>query len=295
MKKALFFILLTACCYTLNAQTNFNYHNEFEQKVFTGFLKNDISLGLELQLIADPSMSLDRFEYIKDNYSGLLTTLRSKKESFKNDGRFLSWMFYKVHRKALKNYQQYTSLASTIESGHYDCLSATSLYALLLKDLGYSPKLVETTYHIFLMVEVDSKQFLFESTDPINGFVESDNEIKKRLEDYSDENNGQLANSKKSYYQYNTSVNEKIGMVKLVGLQYYNEAVSHYNAQQLIPTIDLLEKASFFYHSDRITEFGLVLAQAIVNDDTLEEKAKQESINRVSGFLKSTKASLAVR
>ncbi|MEQ8925622.1 MAG: hypothetical protein RLO81_07385 [Fulvivirga sp.] len=294
MKKALFFILLIPICFTVSGQANFNYHNAFEQKVLTDFITAKKNMDLELQLIADPSMDLTRYERIKSDYVELLSSLQSKQESSKNDGSFMSWMFYKVHRKILKNYTQYTSLASTIESGNYDCLSATSLYALLLNDLGYSPRLVETTYHIYLLVETENQRFLFESTDPINGFVESNQDIEQRLVDYSNENESPLASKVVNYYKFSSAVNEQIGMVKLVGLQYYNEAVEHYNSQKLISTIDLLEKASFFYHSDRITEFGLILARAIVNDTSLNDNEKLHSINRVSNFLKSDR-SLAVR
>ena len=282
LRKALHIALLITISANLFGQNALNFHSDYEKKVLTDFINNtDIPSTLELQLIVDRNINEFEAKNALNNYNSLLTTLKSKKETTKSEATFLSWMFYKVHRKALKNYNQYVTLAETLNNGNYDCLTATSLYAQLLTDLGFKPEVIETTYHIYLKVFSNGQPILFESTDPINGFIVGEREIAERTREYAQEENN-LSN----YYSFNNKFNESLELIKLTGLQYFNIAVFAYNSKHLIETVDLLEKASIFYQSDRITEFGIVLANAISNDSEISSEEKNQSLHRVADFIK---------
>lgn len=268
----------------LAAQNALKFHSDYEQEVLTKFINStDAPSTLELQLIVDKHLTEESATTAMATYESLLVELKEKQLSSKSDGVFLNWMFYKVHRKALKNYTQYVTLAETLNNGNYDCLTATSLYAQLLTDLGYKPEVIETTYHIYLRINIGDINYLFESTDPLNGFVRNENEIAARLEGYNGESEINELSGK--YYHFKNQLNQSIELTKLTGLQYFNTAVLTYNNQNLIETVDLLEKAILFYHSNRITEFGLVLANSISQDPTISLADKAESLNRVADFI----------
>lgn len=283
------FFILTTFIFSLNlvtAQVNIQYHSDYEKEVIDGYLNGHFS-SLELQLIADQNISYSNAKSIKAGYTALLNELVRKRKSIKSDERFLSWMFYKVHRKTLKNYKQYSTLAQTITAGNYDCLSATTLYALLLHDLGFEASVVETTYHIYLTVNLGSKITMFESTDPLNGFISNSAEIAKRVNLV--ENSTQIMPSIDTY-QFKNNVEGNVSLFRLTGLHYFNLAVDTFNNRELMPTISLLEKASLFYHSERITEFGMVIASALLQDKTITEEIKEQSLMRISRFLKVTES-----
>lgn len=66
----------------------------------------------------------------------------------------------------------------TFESGVFDCVSGSLILAGLLDYFGFDFKIVETTHHVFLEVEISDEVVLFEVTDPLDGFI-IDNESKK--------------------------------------------------------------------------------------------------------------------
>lgn len=282
LRNTLHIAILLLFSTNLFGQNALNFHSEYEKKVITEYINHSNSPStLELQLIVDRNIDeLTASNALRD-YNSLLETLKSKKQSTKSEIAFLNWMFYKVHRKVLKNYNQYVTLAETLSKGNYDCLTATSLYAQLLTDLGFNPEVVETTYHIYLKVSSNGKPVLFESTDPINGFIVSEREIAERINEYSQEEN-----RVDNYYSFNKKFNQSVGLIKLTGLQYFNTAVLAYNSEDLIETVDLLEKALLFYQSDRITEFGIVLANAISSNPEISLEEKAQSLRRVSDFIK---------
>lgn len=269
-------------------QEHLTFHSDYEKHVIEAFLNNENASPLDLQLIADAQLTSEMTDVSKALYNDIIKDLRQKQERITSNERFLSWMFYKVHRKYLKQYSPYSSLAETLLTGNYDCLSASSLYALLLQDLGYDSEVIETTYHVYLKIKTPAANYLIESTDPISGFIANDHEIESRLNSFEDE--PQYLASLKDTYVFQFNLNTTVSLTSLAGLQYYNEAVSSYNNKELLKTIDLLEKSAVFYHSSRITEFGLVLANALNLDESLDKFSKDKCLNRIGRFLEPTKS-----
>ena len=168
-------------------------------------------------------------------------------------------VFYKTHQKYLRNYQSYTTFGDLLENGNYDCLTGTILYAWMLKELGFDFKVIETSHHIYLIIDTDQGPFMFESTDALNGFVAGSESIESRIAGF--ESDSQRSDDLIS------EINEEVTFLELVGLQYYNSSVQAYNQQQFINAVDQIEKASLFYKGARLKEFGQILARAIVASD----------------------------
>ena len=276
----------------LVAQQDITYHSEFEKEILNSYLSAKNASTLDLHLIADPTISINSVTDLRLKYKDILAELEDKQQSSKSEVRFLSWLYYRVHRKYLKEYSSHSSLASVLKNGKYDCLSATSLYSLLLNDLGYNVTVVETNYHIYLQLQTASGKYLFEATDPINGFVSNTHEIDERLLAY--ENELQVAEMNEDTYEFTSDFNAEVDIIKLTGLHYYNQAVKRYNNKELLETLTLLEKSTLFYNSDRIIEFGWVLANAIRNDSSIDTDSKVFSLNKISYFLQANQK-MAVR
>ncbi|MEQ8476957.1 hypothetical protein [Fulvivirga sp.] len=277
-------VFIFAFSILLNGQNvdNIVFHSDYEKTNFYQFVKGEHAQLLDLQLMVDENVSSTAAKDYHNKFEALVVEAKEKLDKINSDQRYLSWLFYRVHRKVLKNYVQYSPLAQVFETGDYDCLSATTLYALLLNELGFKTKVVETNYHIYLEVLTADAKYLIESTDALNGFVYNQLEIDKRLVEYNAKNNS----ASTSEYAFNAKIHDAVDLNKLIGLQYYNRAVYTFNNGNILPTLDLLEKSTVFYHSERIVEFGIVLAQAIMDDKSLDDEIKSVSINRVGSFIK---------
>ncbi len=278
-------IILLAGAYS--AVSQYAIHSEFEAKTLNDYLSGKQVETFYLQLMANEDVSLEEAQGYYQEFDNQLKHANEKMSKMKSKEKFLSWFFYTVHHKYLKHYQEFSSLANIFNNGYYDCLSATTLYALWLNSLGFETEIIETNYHVYLLIESDGRKYLVESTDGIYGFVSNEAEIATRLKAYNADYRltGQRIN-----YEYQLTFNKEVSLSKLAGLQYYNEAIAEYNARNYTKALDLLEKATLFYHSERITEVGILLAQALSSDADLDIDTKKKAIGRIGRFIKTDNA-----
>lgn len=216
-------------------------------------------------------------------YRELVTYLGEKRAKGMSDADFLRFLYYRVHKKMLRNYTTYTSFSGLMQSGNYDCLSATILYALLLDEFGFSFRIVDTDYHIYLLTETDDQLVMMESTDPINGFVIDEVVIAERMNEINSRNE-MLA---EQYLTFQESERQFSDFRKLAALQYFNAAVDEYNNARLISAVDQLEKARFYDDASRFEVFGKFLAREIAADESLDDQTRSGYLFKLTRFLNS--------
>ncbi len=193
-------------------------------------------------------------------YEDLIGHLIEKQTKYKTDGAFLEYTFYYIHRKFLGEYEQYVSFGELFSADKkYDCVTGTTLYSLILDELGYNYEIRETDYHVYLMVYVDDREYMYESTDAIYGFVSDPDEIQQRRDFVlSDAKaiNEELAlsgvASDQASEQKVTVINNSVSLKQMVGLNYYNQALREFNKADYRHAYKLIAKAQGVYPSTRI-------------------------------------------
>lgn len=184
----------------------------------------------------------------------LVTKLNARPK--KSDRHFLMGVFNVTHRQFLKEYRQYSGFNNLFEGGQYDCVTATALYSLLLTEFGYEHQIIETKYHIFMLVKSVDGEILIESTDPIDGFVYQKEKIKNRIAQY-------LSDDKLLEGQINKSENvppyQVVTPGQLTGLLYYNQCVKYFNENHLQLANHFLLQAKQFYDSPRMDDLEHIL------------------------------------
>ncbi len=217
-----------------------------EKEAIANYLKNNLLQPSDYLMLAGKGTAPDRN---KEDFLNFLDDLNDKKAKKGSDYRFLRHLFYKVHHKYLRRYEEFTSFSQVFEEGKYNCLTGTAFFALALDHLGYDYKIVENTYHIYLIIDTKERQYLFESTDPFNGFIYDKKEIKERLEAY------RLNELQHNGFQFTSYTHNQVDLYQLVGLHYYNSAINYYNKKDVKSAFIALNKALIFYKSDRLMEF----------------------------------------
>lgn len=217
--------------------------------------------------------------------------LEARRQRLHDNTRFLALVFYKTHNRFLRDYQPYASMQDLFSDGKYNCLTGTALYALVLDELRIPYQITETTHHIFLEVELNDHDYLFEATDPLNGFVSDQSAIETRISDYQ---KASTYAGGKNEYHFHDAIFNKISMEELPGLLYYNQAIRAYNEQAFATAIAYLEKATHFYYSSRIDELSALIGDAVQASklDSVEklQLAKQIQTMRVSSRLSLSRA-----
>ena len=222
-------------------------------------------------------------DLIQNKVFNFVSLQRAKQAKSKSEIKFLHSLFNESHRKFLKHYKPYSQFSEPFESGHYDCLSGTAFFSLMLESLQMNYKIIETNYHVFLLVVTHEGQVLLETTDRLFGFKTNPIEIEKCLKGYK-ENLLTTSNRRVHYYQYQSKLFREIKSTQLSGLLYFNQAVVSYNNREWVQCVYHLEKARFIYDNARVSELTQLLVETISHVE-LNENSRQELLIQLSPFV----------
>lgn len=183
--------------------------------------------------------------------NGVLKTflgqLDKKGEKINNDGAFLKHIFYKTHNKFLKSYEMHASFDDVLSFGTYDCVSGTFIYALILDHFNYDYKIHESAFHVNLSVTIGEKEFFFEATDPVNGFITD----REAIDELNEKIN--LENAIENF------VLKEVGFKELIGLRFLNQAIKYFNEFDYQKATAAIDEAISYYPSTRIENMALLI------------------------------------
>ncbi|HWA32986.1 MAG TPA: hypothetical protein VG737_02600 [Cyclobacteriaceae bacterium] len=191
-------------------------------------------------------------------------------------------VFKKINSVFLKKYVAYSDFDELFTSGKYDCLTATAIYSLVLDRLHYAYEIIETNYHIFLVVQTSEGEVLIETTDRFGGFICGAGAIASRLGSYRE--NVLATNTANQYLRYSFKLYQPISAANLNGLLYFNQAVKAFNKHMLLESAVLLEKSNLNYSSPRCEELGMLLAHSVMQS-TLDQQTKAACLSYLNHII----------
>ncbi len=212
-----------------------------------------------LLLNVHPNVTREDRNHFWKNLDRFVKKLHRKQMRYSSEERLVRHIFYKIHNRYLQHYQQYSTFYDLLDKGYYDCITGTALYALVLDALDIKFTIHELPYHVYMTVDArDSDQpLLLESTDGMTGFVNEPEAFSYRITAYHDNS----ADDNEESYHYSYEINGKINFKQLTALNYYNEAILHYNAQDLPTAQTFLEQARILYPSRRMETLHELIQQ----------------------------------
>lgn len=214
-----------------------------KRAVLIGFLYSITLVSIAQTVIEKAwitSASSEGLQLIDARINELVNDLN--KHHYRTDIRKLNALFFKTHNRFLYQYDQYAGIEGLIK-GHYDCLTATSLFADILSRTGYKYKIIETNYHIFIMVSTSDGDILLETTDRVNGFISDEKRMNKIIDSY-----------KKKFNIFMT-----VDADQLPGLLYFNQAVKAFNAEKWDECSEKLSAAAMNTTSPQVAELAELL------------------------------------
>lgn len=251
MKKTanILLLLLLALYPSYSQSSNDLFHSEFEQSSFSAFDLHKILFATHA------SVDHNKYTVYQGELTEVLEKLQKKRHKW-SDARVTEKLFYTLHRKMLKWYEQYASFGEVFASGKYDCVSGTGLFAVVLDRLDIPYTIYEFDYHAFLIAETAQGKILLEATDPFHGVITNPDEIARRITIYG--NGGDPTDKLRPVGSQtdirSTHINNHIGLKELAGIQYFNLAVKEFNNSNKAAASVLIEKAYMLYPSDRIRD-----------------------------------------
>jgi hypothetical protein len=219
-----------------------------------------------------------------DAVADFANKLDQKRTSFRNEKDFLEYLFVKTHRQFLKTFAEQCSFRDLMEKKTYNCLSGTAIYALLLDHFHIPYRIMETNYHIFVLATTSEGTVLLEATDPLHGFVDKDNVVQARIDQYK-QNTLRTSAPSKTYYKYETNLYNEVNLDQLLGLLHYNLSVVAFNAREFPLAVQHLGKALDLYASPRMEEFSRILMLSVVASD-LDVSVKEKYLRSIQSLRK---------
>lgn len=217
---------------------------------------------------AIPSVNELTINQFSPDFTNFISSLQSKKVK---DFKLVRQLFFKAHRDFLKNYKAYSQVNDIFEKGDYDCLSGTYFLVSSLNQLGFTYKIYETNYHIFLTVNTSRGEILLESTDRDGGLVTDKNLINEKISKYRQST---ASTPGTQLYLSRFRLFHELLPSQLPGLLYFNRAVEAFNKNELTDCCLYLEQAWKIYDNPRIEVFTPILLHSI-EVSSLDQSSKE--------------------
>lgn len=194
--------------------------------------------------------------------------LQKDYDRYGNSEKFLKMLFFRSQQYLMYDYNQYASVEELIETGAFDCVSGSFLMAVFLDQYGFDYDIMETSFHVFLTVNVEGQKVVLESTDGFTGFISDKDEVKAYLKDFERE-------SKKNPLYLNPdqkllkdllqpSIYRAINLQQLKGLELFNRAIFYNNQMAYDIAFQKIKEAEILYPSERITALSKLLQSQLI-------------------------------
>jgi hypothetical protein len=213
-----------------------------------------------------------------DNVIAFTERLENKRPTFRSEKAFLHHLFIRTHDQFFSSFKPYATFNELIEKGAYNCLTATSLYSVLLDHFRIAYQVIETNEHIFILCKTTGGDVLLETTDLEHGFVDTSQGIEKRLQLYRRQNL-QTANS--PTYSFSGALMDSVSITGMLGLLHYNHAAKAYNQKDYASAIAHLHHAFLLHRSPRMEEFASVMILTIQNTTMMDPRIRQDYVQKI--------------
>lgn len=254
------FFLMTCAAYCIHAQSNLLlirpndlvYKNDSEKMAFLKYERTKDTTDVfdllfnsyDKSVVGNKALAIQKVnncvEFLKESTAD------------KSEVKKVKHIYDYVHKQFLKVYKLKNSFIDVFETGEYNCVSATALYALIFSKLSIPYQIRETPEHVYLIAYPNSGKILIETTAPVKGYYQFSDKLitsfvrnlyeSKMIskEEYEETSSATLFN--KYYF-----TSESVSLFQLTGLQYSNFAIYFYEENDLKNANEEIKKAYYLF------------------------------------------------
>ncbi len=267
--------LFATCSYTYGQDTlvffdELTFNSNFEEQALEKFIQDNEQNYLEVFMSIDPSIDNVKFKNADIVYKNKFGAFYNNKVKSKRADKRLKIIYDEIHDAFLTQYQERILFNSIFENGKYNCVSASALYSIALKDAEIPYVIKERPTHVYVLAYPNNEQILVESTDPAGGYVKFNSNYKQAFID-------RMAKAKlisdvevkskstdllfDQYYFTDTDIN----LTQLIGIQYVNDAIYREEKGDLEGAYLQMEKAWMFYPGQKVNMLMLAFLTELIN------------------------------
>jgi tetratricopeptide (TPR) repeat protein len=300
----LYLTLYTVICKASDPDTlsfqSLSFHSEFEKNAFGKSALSTNDRILSLFLAGQSSMNTQNFAKNKAALQSLIQELELKKSQAKTEEKAMKILFTHVHQKLLRKYEEVATLNQIFDSGTYNCVSATALYALVFDQLGIPYSIKEKPTHVYPVAYPNTHRIIVESTSPEQGYFLPTHTFKEHFIKYLVSNKlisqqeYQEKGTEKLFDQYFLS-DSGISLEQLAALQYYNHGVQLFMKEDATNACSYLQKAYYLYPSPRVRFVLLQVLTHLLQDTEYKQVKDVEHLAEFANLSKDKEADRHVK
>lgn len=253
--RALKLLILLFTLYFSKSESQ-NYTSLSEENLINSYQKDSINYDfLKSLFIIDSTFSEVKYTNYKNKLDKIISQLPEKESSAKKEKKRIKKIYDIVHSTFLKKYDEKAMFSDIFSNGHYNCVSASAIYAYTFDQIGIPYHVKEAPSHVYLIAYPDSHKIRLETTVPGSyGFIIlQDSEIKKVVDELINvklvTKEEVFAKGYKKFYEDYFYGKEYVAKSSLIGMQYYNKGYYDLEIENYKSALNNVTKSSIFYNS----------------------------------------------
>ncbi|MDN5217242.1 hypothetical protein QQ020_34535 [Fulvivirgaceae bacterium BMA12] len=264
------------------------FHSEFENKALNNFYKNRKDT-FNLFLAIDPEMTENLASRHYTTYKQVFKALNEKNINAKKINKKIKSSYSITHSHFLKKYNENEYFPVMFESGNYNCVSASMIYAMVFDELEIPYVVKASARHVYLVANPGANSVVIETTNP--GFEKAifNGEFKQQYVNYL--RSSKLINESEYKNKSTEEIfEEKFNAVKdaefsnLPGFQYYNKALTKLQNNEIGEALSLAQKAYFFFPDEQVKTLLYTALLYKIQKSKFEDEAEIDYLAQFSRF-----------
>lgn len=243
------------------------YQTSYEQEV----LLDENATHLERLMAMGAGASKERTLAVKADLDAFVQEIKSSNLMRASEVKLMKELHRKIHDRFLDHYKLVSPFNEIFETGQYNCVSATALFALVLEELNIPYNIQELPNHVYIMAYPETKAISVEMTAlrdayylPARKDVSRAVRILLELELTTMDEINQQGELHVYNRVYNT--NSVVDLKQLAGIQYFNEAITAANKNDFKAGFDAISKAELFYNVEKTRLFKTELLYTLLDE-----------------------------
>jgi len=247
------------------------FHSAIEQIGFQSICDKKTPDYMIMAIAVNPGTTKQEYDRTKETIKNEISLLKANMADIKKPVKALKFVFDHVQTNFLKQYDVDADFYNMFVSGKYNCLTATILYALLLDELNVKYTIKFMPGHVYLIAYSAETPYIFETTDPVGGFVELNKAMQSnafkslRLMKFIASDNGDNSPKGDFFDTYYLKLNNT-EMRGLVGYQYMNASFAEMMKQDYALSYNLINKAIILTPMPELSKLRDELLKLAINE-----------------------------
>ncbi|MCA8830675.1 hypothetical protein [Hymenobacter pini] len=266
--------------------TELTYASAFEKQALTPETPHTEREYLAQLLAVNPASTDASLQQAETRLADFYAQLDKEKLATKPLARQVRSIFELAHQRFLTKYEDAATFDRTVQSGVYNCVSASALYALIFEHYHIPYAIRQKPTHVYLVADPQASNITVETTAPTFGYFLPDAKFKKAYVEYLVES--KLVSQSEvqqqgieEIFKQKFQADKTISLPQLISLQYYNQGVLALQADEDEKAYHVLRKAEKLFPA---TETKYLLTQSLASRLQGNDYNKLEDVQLLTEF-----------